>query len=396
MRIVIDAANIDTGGAFKQLVAFARRARESHHDVDMLCARPAPYRDELRDSGVQVIQPELLRRAEEWGRRRGPVGGAMRLLLTWRWRENQLPEYLAEVRADVLFNPNALLPARRPARCAAVVMSQNMLPFDARARRLLPAVPDRLRLKLVRRGQVRGFCGADGVVFISEHAAREIPRQVSGLPARISVNPLGVDDRVFHPAPALEVRERRRIVYVSFLQPYKHHGEVIRALGELRPTEVGEYELLLVGSDWRGAQTRLEQLAVSVGVRERVKFLGLRSEAEVAQVLREADVGLFASSCENCPTTLIEKMKSGLPIAASRLAPMTDILGDAGVYFDPTRPGEIAQALRGLLLDPAQCARLARAAARRAEVFRPTTHNDTLLAFMQECVAVKRADLESE
>jgi glycosyltransferase involved in cell wall biosynthesis len=52
------------------------------------------------------------------------------------------------------------------------------------------------------------------------------------------------------------------------------------------------------------------------------------------------------------PNILLEGMASGLPIACSNCGPMPEVLGDAGVYFDPENPKDIARALRELIESP--------------------------------------------
>ena len=59
-----------------------------------------------------------------------------------------------------------------------------------------------------------------------------------------------------------------------------------------------------------------------------------------------ANLCVFASSCENMPNILLEGMASGLPIACSNRGPMSEILGDAGLYFDPEVVDSIAEAIR--------------------------------------------------
>jgi glycosyltransferase involved in cell wall biosynthesis len=66
-----------------------------------------------------------------------------------------------------------------------------------------------------------------------------------------------------------------------------------------------------------------------------------------------ADAFVFASSCENMPNILLEAMASGLPIASSNRGPMSEVLGRAGLYFDPEQPTSIANAMERLMLDPA-------------------------------------------
>jgi glycosyltransferase involved in cell wall biosynthesis len=392
VKIVIDAANIDTGGAYRQLTAFVQYAEAAGHDVELYCACLSNYSSTLMGSAVRVSCPGLLQQVDAL-KKRPPslINEIARLMLTLRWRESQLPRLVASAKADVLFNPNAILPTKNNRGCSYVVMSQNMLPFDKAARRLLPMLGGRIKVMLIRRRQIQSIGRANGVVFISEHAAQRIPPQIPNLRGAICVNYLGVDDAVFYPKEGgIPSGKKRQVLYVSHMQPYKHFDTVIAAFGVLCRHYGGDVELVIIGSDSNGAQARLTALANLAGVGDCVTFRGELTANEVAIAMREATVGLFASSCENCPTTLIEKMKSGLPIAASNMPPMTEILGEAGLYFDPKRPMEIAGALRRLLDTPALRTELKSVAILRAKRYNISRHNEKLLAFMGEVVGRER------
>ncbi len=69
------------------------------------------------------------------------------------------------------------------------------------------------------------------------------------------------------------------------------------------------------------------------------------------------------------PNILLEAMASGLTIASSSRGPMPEILGDAGVYFDPEAPASIAAAIERLLEDWQLGAALAEGARRRAGAY---------------------------
>ena len=83
----------------------------------------------------------------------------------------------------------------------------------------------------------------------------------------------------------------------------------------------------------------------------------------------EADLGLFASSCENMPNILLETMASGLPIACSKRGPMPEVLGQAGVLFNPEQPEDIARALRESIESPQTRTELARASYGRVQEY---------------------------
>jgi glycosyltransferase involved in cell wall biosynthesis len=78
-------------------------------------------------------------------------------------------------------------------------------------------------------------------------------------------------------------------------------------------------------------------------------FCGSVAYERLNEYYVNADIGLFASSCENMPNILLENMASGLPIACSSLGPMPEILGDAGVYFNPCDSKDIAATIRKLI-----------------------------------------------
>lgn len=67
--------------------------------------------------------------------------------------------------------------------------------------------------------------------------------------------------------------------------------------------------------------------------------------------IKDSDVFIFASSCENMPNTLIEGMSSGLPIVCSNRGPMPEVLQNGGIYFDPENSRDIADAIEKMILD---------------------------------------------
>ena len=69
------------------------------------------------------------------------------------------------------------------------------------------------------------------------------------------------------------------------------------------------------------------------------------------------------------PNILLESMAAGLPIACSNLGPMPEMLGDAGVYFNPEQPDEIAAAIRKLLESSELRANLAELAFQQAQLY---------------------------
>jgi len=98
-----------------------------------------------------------------------------------------------------------------------------------------------------------------------------------------------------------------------------------------------------------------------------IRYRGPIPFTELHHAYAEADLGIFASSCENQPIILLESMAAGLPLACSNRGPMPEVLGDAGVNFDPENPESIAEAIDSLVCDPQLRLKMATEATRRTE-----------------------------
>ena len=141
-------------------------------------------------------------------------------------------------------------------------------------------------------------------------------------------------------------------MYVSFVGVYKHQWQVVRAVARLRKAGF-PLKLELVGPPVDRKAIALLAKAISeedpagTFVAQNTKT-GYR---EMKDKYRNADLFVFASSCETFGQILTEAMAAGLPIACSQLSAMPEILGDAGAYFNPEDPADIARCLAEMIRD---------------------------------------------
>jgi glycosyltransferase involved in cell wall biosynthesis len=118
--------------------------------------------------------------------------------------------------------------------------------------------------------------------------------------------------------------------------------------------------------------------------RQFAEYSGEVSYDALPQQWRNAEVAVFASSCENQPNVLIEAMASSMPIACADRGPMPEVLGDAGLYFDPERADSIAATIATLATDPVKRAALARRASDRARGFSWARCADETFGFLMD------------
>ena len=232
-----------------------------------------------------------------------------------------------------------------------------------------------LKLLLLRLIQSRTFRKTDGVIFLTGYARDAVVSVTGKLSGQTCIVPHGLNPR-FKTVPKLQraIAEYNdchpyRVLYVSIIDQYKHQWHVVEAVAALRKLGF-PIALDLVGPAYPPALTRLNQSIDRLDFERRwVQYHGNIPYHELHSRYAEADLGLFASSCENMPNILLETMASGLPIACSNRGPMPEVLGQAGVFFNPEQPKDVARALRELIDSPQGRTELARASYERVQEY---------------------------
>jgi glycosyltransferase involved in cell wall biosynthesis len=161
-----------------------------------------------------------------------------------------------------------------------------------------------------------------------------------------------------------------RIACIASLEEVKGHRFLLEACRLLAADGV-RFRCDLVGGG--PLRASIEQRVVSLGLSDRVVVHGPRPGPEVARVLREADVVALASyptrsgKREGIPVALMEAMALGLPVVASGLSGIPELVEHerTGLLVNPGDPWSLADALRRLADDPCLRARLGTAARER-------------------------------
>lgn len=162
-----------------------------------------------------------------------------------------------------------------------------------------------------------------------------------------------------------ESREKRqeeiqRIICVGRLSPEKGQLGLFRALKGLVERGTAAH-LTLVGD---GPQRiSLEAEARVLGLSNRIEFLGALDEPETLHAIAEADILVLPSFMEGLPIVLMEGMALRVPVVASRVAGIPELVvdGKTGLLFDAANWYELESAMFRLATNPCLGTRLAEA-----------------------------------
>lgn len=169
------------------------------------------------------------------------------------------------------------------------------------------------------------------------------------------------------------------------VKPAKGHDTALRALARLREQR---WTLLLAGDHHGDLGPQMQALARELGIAERVRFLGLRED--VSALLAASDLLLAPSRREALSLTLLEASACALPIVASRVGGIGEVVEDgaSGALVAPDDPAALAAAIAPLLADPARRAAFGARARQRFEAgFTEDAMFDRTIAVYREACA---------
>lgn len=127
------------------------------------------------------------------------------------------------------------------------------------------------------------------------------------------------------------------LLMVGSYTPQKNHTTLIEALTQLP----NQYKLILAGEG--PLLNEIKSRAKKLRLEKRIAFLGFRKD--VAQLMHSVDMLIIPSIWEGFGLIAAEGMACGLPIAASDVSGLSEIVGDAGIKFNPSKPAEIKDSI---------------------------------------------------
>lgn len=219
---------------------------------------------------------------------------------------------------------------------------------------------------------------------VSETSAADLQTIHHFAKDRIDVVTEAADD-VFRVIDNPAVRERARsrhgipqdarlLVHVGGMNAHKNILGLLKAMPQIIAAEPRTHLALVGDTSGKGFWDNVGELKAFIAANDplpdHVHFTGYVSDPDLAELLNASDALVFPSLWEGFGLPAVEAMSCGIPVLASnRGGSLPEVVGDAGLLYDPEDPGAIASCITGFLRDDELRARLARNALDRSRLF---------------------------
>ncbi|MGC8893756.1 MAG: glycosyltransferase family 4 protein [candidate division WOR-3 bacterium] len=191
---------------------------------------------------------------------------------------------------------------------------------------------------------------AERIITVSASTRDDLIREYSIPPEKVIAVQSGRGVELGFEEPCFPLPSKY-ILYVGNFLPYKNIRTLLDAFGLLRSDEI---YLLIVGPTTgknRELSAELAALIRARGLAERAIIVGYVPSSQLGTLYRGAELLVLPSLYEGFGFPPLEAMSCGIPVVVSRIPALVETVGDAGVYFDPRSPVDMARAVENVLSD---------------------------------------------
>jgi L-malate glycosyltransferase len=189
-----------------------------------------------------------------------------------------------------------------------------------------------------------------------------------GFSVRVIPNVLEVSEYPFR----LRSPARPRLFWMRSFHPIYQPETAVRVIARVR-ARFPEARLVMAGPD-KGLESDVRELATQLGLADAVRFAGFLDAAGKRREADAADIFLNTNRVDNQPVAVLEACALGLPVVATRVGGVADMLtdGKTGLLVEDGDDAAMAEAVERLVDDPALAARLSRSGRLLAECSAPS------------------------
>jgi len=262
------------------------------------------------------------------------------------WEQCVFPLQMVLNRVDILFAPSLSAPVFSRVRRVIVIHDMVAFYFGSRYSKLRKWYIRFITHCLLEK--------AERVITVSQHSMNDIAKYSKKNISKVSVIYEGVEEK-FHVINDYEVlrhcREKYKlpekiILYVGMLEPGKNIYRLIRAYGKIYKNI---HEKLVIAGKKGWAFHDIFELVKKLDLEKNVVFTGYVDDEDLPALFNCASIFVYPSLYEGFGLPCLEAMACGIPVIASEVTSLPEVVGDAAVLVNPKNDGAIALAMKELV-----------------------------------------------
>jgi glycosyltransferase involved in cell wall biosynthesis len=194
----------------------------------------------------------------------------------------------------------------------------------------------------------KAFRDCNRLVPVSESLLTGLRTLMPWIDEKVEVIPNMIREEMFLPPPEPRKTTPFLFFWAGRLEHVKGIDLLLQAMSDLVAAGTGDFTVRLAGKG--SLRNQLEQQAGSLGLGERVQFLGRISREEIQMELQRASCFILPTRYEAFGAVLIEAMATGLPVIATRSGgPQHVVPGEAGFLIEPENVSQLSAAMARMM-----------------------------------------------
>jgi glycosyltransferase involved in cell wall biosynthesis len=269
------------------------------------------------------------------------------------YEQINLPILLKQFDIDVIYAPAEIAPLLSP--CPVVLGIQNLNIYYKTVIKHSPI--ENLRFYVLRCLAKLSSKKAKRIIFVSNSANKIIAPKLNINLTKTRVVYHGVEYNVFQKFKVSEnslcfkkiINSNKYILFLSSLARHKNIETLIKAYANLDDKFRDKYKLIIAGKKIFPYYNELITITNKLNINKNVIFLDSVPYKDVPNIYQKASLFILPSYLETFGITIIEAMAAGVPIVASNAFAIPEVLGYAGLLFDPYNSNDLKEKMEEIL-----------------------------------------------
>lgn len=266
------------------------------------------------------------------------------------WDEVNIPNILNDKDIDIYHVPQNGVGLPKEKNCPFVITLHDTIPIH------MPETVGERYLNIFNKEMENIIKNCDGIITVSQYSKNDIAKDFNYPKDKIFVTYLASED-IYNPINKLISNSiikkyynlpENYILYVGGFSPRKNIIGLIKAYSTLSKDFKSKYNLVIAGTKGKSYEL-YKQCAIDNKVEDTVLFPGFIRMEHMPYLYNSASLFVYPSFYEGFGLPPIEAMACGIPVLASNLTSVPEILEDAAMLFNPRDIDELAFKIKEIL-----------------------------------------------